>query len=542
MIHSNSKITMLDCTLRDGGYYNKWDFDNSLIYEYLDVMSRVGVSVVELGFRSLKNNEYKGALAFTTDGFLDRFDIPGNLKIAVMINGSEFMNLDAKSIEKKLERLFPCKASASKVSLVRLAIHISEQEVVEPVVRFLSGKDYEVAVNVMQISKRTKDEIAQFCHVMQGLNIDLIYFADSLGSLSVENTKNVTSWFSEHWAGSIGIHAHDNLNLALMNSAAAVECGASWVDATVYGMGRGPGNCKLEELLFNIEGSHVPNFAASKLVRLIETYFQPLKDKYKWGSNLFYHLAGLYEIHPSYIQEMSNDSRFTDEDMLSFIMALKGGLASAFSFDVLHTKVFYSKSDIHKRWRPSDSHEKSSFILIGGGTSASKYDKDLEILIKRHKPIVISLNVNEKNDSLVDYYLACNPTRMLADIDKYKSLNKPLITPLSNLPDELKNQLKPSECLDFGIDVEQGRFAIFDDHCVLANPIAIAYALSVCVAAKASEVYLIGFDGYQNNDKRHLEVEYIFERFIQDFGLENIILLTPSSYKAPKPKSIYGYI
>ena len=71
---------ILDCTLRDGGYYNNWDIDIELIKEHIEVIRSCNIDILELGFRSLINKQYKGPLAFTTDDFLEKFD-SNNLKI-----------------------------------------------------------------------------------------------------------------------------------------------------------------------------------------------------------------------------------------------------------------------------------------------------------------------------------------------------------------------------------------------------------------------------------------------------------------------------
>ena len=84
-----TKPVILDCTLRDGGYYNKWDFPVDIIDSYLFAMSKVNVSVVEIGFRSRLNNEYKGACAYSREDFLETLSIPDDLLISVMLNASE---------------------------------------------------------------------------------------------------------------------------------------------------------------------------------------------------------------------------------------------------------------------------------------------------------------------------------------------------------------------------------------------------------------------------------------------------------------------
>ena len=144
-----TKPVILDCTLRDGGYYNKWDFPVDIIDSYLFAMSKVNVSVVEIGFRSRLNNEYKGACAYSREDFLETLSIPDDLLIAVMLNASELKSsLDQISL---IDYLFPCEASRSKVDIVRIACNHNEVQSILPAIDHLSEMGFRVVINLMQI-------------------------------------------------------------------------------------------------------------------------------------------------------------------------------------------------------------------------------------------------------------------------------------------------------------------------------------------------------------------------------------------------------
>ena len=91
MIKSNH-VTLVDCTLRDGGYYNDWDYSYELIENYLNSMVRSGVDVVEMGFRTLISDKYLGPTAYTTDRFLNELEIPAPVTVAVMLNAKEVVS------------------------------------------------------------------------------------------------------------------------------------------------------------------------------------------------------------------------------------------------------------------------------------------------------------------------------------------------------------------------------------------------------------------------------------------------------------------
>ena len=144
----------------------------------------------------------------------------------------------------------------------------------------------------MQISEVKKKYIKSYCKFLKKNKVDIVYLADSLGSLNPTDVKKIFTIFRKNFEGPLGIHAHDNLGLALKNSISAYKNGANWIDSTILGMGRGPGNVKTEELLKKISTDNQFPKKYLKLESSITKKFLILKKKYKWGTNQFYRLSG----------------------------------------------------------------------------------------------------------------------------------------------------------------------------------------------------------------------------------------------------------
>ena len=133
MTKTNKKdttIQVLDCTLRDGGYYNAWDFSTELINDYLKAMSAISIDYVELGFRALGVNGFKGGCAYTTDSFIRELSLPDGIKLGVMINASEIID-HKEGLTHALSQLFE-PSSKSPLTLVRIACHMNEFELALP--------------------------------------------------------------------------------------------------------------------------------------------------------------------------------------------------------------------------------------------------------------------------------------------------------------------------------------------------------------------------------------------------------------------------
>ena len=131
----NSSIEFLDCTLRDGGYYNNWNFNNELINKYLQTINKTKIKYIELGFRTLDKKKIKGNTAFTTDAFINSLKIPKDLKIGVMVNAVDFLQSNLNQI-KACRQLFP-KIKNTKINFVRLACNFDDPFKIINVIKWL---------------------------------------------------------------------------------------------------------------------------------------------------------------------------------------------------------------------------------------------------------------------------------------------------------------------------------------------------------------------------------------------------------------------
>jgi 4-hydroxy 2-oxovalerate aldolase len=534
---NRNEVNFLDCTLRDGGYYNAWDFPVDVIKDYITAMAAAQVDVLELGFRFIKNEGFKGACAFATDDFLRGLKIPQELQVAVMVNGADL--LTDLGLIPSLERLFPETSETSPVDLVRVACHYHEIEALIPATHWLKQRGYRVAINLMQISDRSREEIHRFCKLINSSSVETLYFADSMGALKPDDVSRITGWFRECWSGPIGIHAHDNMGLALQNALRAKEEGASWFDVTVTGMGRGPGNAKTEELVIELVEKDVTLPNIIPLMSLIRRYFGPLKENHGWGTNPYYFLAGKHGIHPTYIQEMLSDARYNEEDMLAVIQHLQTQGGKKFSFNSLDAARNFYSGDPRGSWKPADVLGGKDVLILGTGPGVATHRSALEAYIRRTKPIVIALNTQMELDaSLIDFRVACHPVRLLADVQAHMKFAQPLITPFSMLPEDIQNELDGKEVLDFGLGVASEEFQFFPSHCIAPNSLVIGYALAIAASGNSAQVILAGFDGYEAGDTRNDEMNQLMQSFIR-FSDMNLFSVTPTMYEVEQ-RSIYA--
>ena len=305
-------------------------------------------------------------------------------------------------------------------------------------------------------------------------------------------------------------------------------------------MGRGPGNARTEELVIEAEAIRKRRANLVPLMNLIRQTFEPMKAYYNWGTNSYYYLAGKYGIHTTYIQEMIGDARYDDEDILAVIDRLRAEGGKKFSINSLHgAKQFYC-GDPRGYWKPAELLAGREVLILGSGAGVEAHAPALEAYVKRVQPLVLALNTQASIDlSLINLRIACHPVRLLADAQEYANLPQPLIAPLSMLPEDIRNELRGNEVLDFGLAIESGRFEFHDTYCIVPTSFVFNYALGVVTSGSAKRILMAGFDGYPRGDKRNDEMNELLRYYQQSCPTMSLHSVTSSAYDIPKV-SIYG--
>ena len=169
-------LNILDCTLRDGGYYNNWNFDSDLVASYLRAMEECSVSYVELGFRFNTSDKSFGPYGSTTEDFLNSLDLPSSLKYALMVNGKEYLKSNEEEIEALVKEIF-VPAEKSKISLVRVAINFDAASETKALLMSLKKLGYMIGLNLMQSSGKSESEYIEISKKIQQWDIvDILYF------------------------------------------------------------------------------------------------------------------------------------------------------------------------------------------------------------------------------------------------------------------------------------------------------------------------------------------------------------------------------
>tara|TARA_Y100000588_G_C14279772_1_gene936338 strand:+ start:172 stop:1800 length:1629 start_codon:yes stop_codon:yes gene_type:complete len=537
---SKQELNFLDCTFRDGGYYNQWDFPNELIDAYLTAIEDSKIDVVEIGFRFMPKEEFLGALAYSTDDFLNSLSLPKEALIAVMVNAKELINYSAGPSE-AVHFLFNSK-DESPVDVVRIAAHFDEFTECKPIIEELSLLGYRVGLNLMQAGGKTLEEIEEAAkRISEWDNLEVLYFADSLGNLNSDDVISIIrSIRSGGWDRSLGIHTHDNKGEALKNTMTAIDNGITWIDSTILGMGRGPGNARTEYVLLELIDRGIGDYSPDSIFQIVLKEFTELRNQYRWGPNLLYYLSANFGVHPTYVQEMSSMIQVDSHDQISALKFLGESKASGYSKKSLEDSFLAETSFKEGTWSCENWLKDETVLLVGPGPGTKKYGKELSRFIIKEEPKVISLNINSHIDrTMIDAYAACHHSRVLIDFSKYLKLKRPLVIPHQSLPEELKKKLDNIDILDYGMSINRKRFDYTKNGCVIPKPLVFAYLLALVNASGAKRILLAGFDGFTPSDPRQLEMEDLISLYKSKKGVLNITAITPTTYNIHQ-SSVYN--
>jgi 4-hydroxy 2-oxovalerate aldolase len=285
------EIKVIDCTVRDGGLINEHRFEAKFVKAVYRAASLSGVDYVELGYQ-LSKKQYSpdkfGRSKFCDDDFLREVtaDVPSGAKVATMV--------DIGRVE--LDEIQPKKDSI--VDLMRVACYVKDIDKAIAYVNHFHGKGYATTVNIMAISTALQPDLEEGLKQLAECPVKAVYVVDSYGALFSEQVHFLVNLYKKYLSPKgieVGIHAHNNQQLGFANTIEAIRKGANYLDGTIYGLGRGPGNCPLELLLAFLKN---PKFDLDPVLEVIEKEFLPLREKMEWGYIIPYMITGILNQHP----------------------------------------------------------------------------------------------------------------------------------------------------------------------------------------------------------------------------------------------------
>ena len=284
-------IKVFDCTIRDGGLVNNFYFTDEFVKGVYNTCVAAGVDYMEIGKNnspSLMSEDDFGAWNFCKEEDIRRIvgSNDTDMKIAVMSDIGRTVNSE----------LLP--KSESVVDMIRIATYIHQIPAAIELVEEAHSKGYETTVNIMAVAKCFDTELDEVLEQLVKTNVDVIYIADTFGSFYPEQIQELAKKYvkiSREHGKQVGIHAHNNIQLAFANTIESMMYGTSFLDVTISGLGRGAGNCAMELLIGFLKN---PKYKQLPVLEFIENYIVPLEKELDWGYSIPYMITGQLVEHP----------------------------------------------------------------------------------------------------------------------------------------------------------------------------------------------------------------------------------------------------
>jgi 4-hydroxy 2-oxovalerate aldolase len=285
------EIKVLDCTIRDGGLMNNHLFSDDQVRRIFRAANDSGVDYVELGYKA-DENQFKrgefGPMKFCTEQDLENVigDVDNiNCKISVMADIGRFNPAD----------VIP--AGESYIDMMRVASYIKDIDKAIDLVNQIKAKGYETTINIMAVSHARENELDEALEqIEKESGVDVVYLVDSFGALYSEQIAYLAKKYKNILATrEIGIHAHNNQQLAFANTIESIIQNINYLDATILGMGRAAGNCPMELLLGFLKN---PKFDLRPILAVLESDFMSLQEEVEWGYTIPYMITGILDVHP----------------------------------------------------------------------------------------------------------------------------------------------------------------------------------------------------------------------------------------------------
>lgn len=282
------ELKVLDCTVRDGGLVNNHKFDDDFVKAVYKASVAAGIDYMEVGYKNSEKlfprdefGPWKHCREEDVRRIVGENDTP--LKLTVMC--------DAGKSDWKTE-VIP--KADSVLDAIRVAFYAHQVSEAVDMIRHAAEQGYETTANLMAVSTNTEQEIDQVLEVIAETPADVVVVVDSFGSLYAEQVEILTKKYLAS-GKEVGMHAHNNQQLAFANTIEAIIHGANRVDASMAGLGRGAGNCPMELLIGFLRN---PKFKIRPIYKVLQDHLLPLSRKLEWGPHVQFNITGQLNEHP----------------------------------------------------------------------------------------------------------------------------------------------------------------------------------------------------------------------------------------------------
>jgi 4-hydroxy 2-oxovalerate aldolase len=496
----NSLIKILDCTLRDGGYVNNWEFSTESTKEIITSLIDAKVDIIECGFVSQKNGLENNSTMFKSveqvEIILKSIDRRMEFtEFCVMINRGEY----------DLSTLPVYDPESNVINMIRYAFHKMEWKEAVDDIKLMIEKGYKVYVQAMVTLSYTDSEILSMLEEMNKYDIYAMYIVDSFGAMLGDDFRRLHYLFENNLKDGVclGYHSHNNLQLAYSNAIDFIQIKATKrqiiIDSSIHGMGRGAGNLTTELLADYLNKKKHAEYNIVPLLETIDRYLEVIYRENYWGYSIAHFLSASFGCHPNYATFLVNTKTLSIVDMQKILTLLDKSEKKNFSSEKIKELYIDFKSKLiqNNNFEEDQFKDKEILVVASGPNSEKQKDRVLHY-IDEYNPIVISVN-HIPASYTPDYIFFSNQKRF----DKFElQLEEFNVIVTSNI--KVKSLKEPYWVVDYH------DLAVMTSN---KNDNVTVLLLNLLINQDVKKVLLVGLDGYRFDSENYSYME--FDRIVE---------------------------
>jgi len=490
-------VRILDCTLRDGGFINDWNFGFGSIKSIVSRLAVAGIDIIELGFIDNRRiyDQDRSIVPDTKsiDPILENIDLKDSMVVAMIDYGT----VDLVNISPRNE---------SCIDGIRVIFKKKDQDKALEFLSAIKAKGYKIFVQPVSITSYSEDEILTIIEKINKIDPYAVSVVDTYGLMHDTDLLHYFDLFDKHLnkAITIGYHSHNNFQLAYSNSLELARLSSDRdlvLDTSLYGMGKGAGNANTELLAMYLNEHNGKRYGIDQILEAIDVDVMKEFQKHTWGYSFLYYLSALNDCHPDYVKYLLELKTLAVKSVNEILEMLEPSTKLTFNRNAIEQLY---KEYQEKSWNDESSYsalrkdvEGKPVLLLGPGASIETDSSRIRNFISTRKPVTFSINfINDEYD--IDYVFMGNSKRysqffhkIYGDTQHAKVICTSNITQLNKKIDMIFNYG------ELTMDVESVR----------DNPLLML--LKILQKCGCRDITLAGFDGYSPEAGSNYYKEYI---------------------------------
>lgn len=476
-------IKILDCTLRDGGCVNNFDFGTDYMKQILHALEESGVEYIECGYIDEKNGSETGRTQYCNEEVIrDNFltEKKQGVTYLAMIDYGKF------DVNKLLER------TERDIDGIRLCFHKKDRHNMVESAKIIMKKGYKVYIQPMIVMRYTDRELLE---LIDEVNKELpdaaaFYIVDSFGEMRANDMDRLINLVDHNLIPSmpLGFHSHNNLQLSYSNAITFIDFHterARMADVSIMGMGKGAGNLNTELFAEHLNLYFEKNYKIQPLLEVIDTVINQLHSEFYWGYSVEYYLSSINHCTPSYAGHFFKKHMLSIDQVSDLLKMLPE--EKKLSFDKAFADQLYLQYNEQKQYDDSEELRElreqfadKKVLLTAPGKHLTDADDKIKEMLSDENVVSVALNYYKAYQT--DYVLA---TKQEIFEDALADKKNVIVT--SNVSQKTMDMVKVINYKEW-IKVDNG-----------VNDSAVVIIMNLLKALGVKEVYLAGFDGFSAN-------------------------------------------